>query len=179
MSEDLLSRIVIAEERPEDIDGIRRVNQAAFKGDYEADVVDRLRRNCADILSLVAKDGNHIVGHILFSPAYIVPAEGEAVNGMGLAPLAVQPEFQGQGIGAALSREGMARMKAAGYPFVIVLGHPAYYPRFGFTRASAYGILSTFENVPDDAFMICVFDPAALQGVRGVAHYRPEFDEGD
>ena len=169
--------IRIAEESPQEIEGIRWVNQAAFKGDYEAEVVDRLRLNCTDILSLTATAGEKVVGHILFSPAHIVQNEGWTINGMGLGPLAVFPEYQGKGIGSALCQEGMERMAGMGYPFVIVLGHPEYYPRFGFTKASDYGILSSFENVPDEAFMICVFDEMAMQGVSGVAHYRQEFDE--
>lgn len=171
------SGMIIAQEIPGDFEGIRLVNRAAFQGDYEADVVDRLRLNCADIISLVAKEGVIVVGQILFSPVTIVQNQGWTINGMGLGPLAVLPEHQGQGIGSALCEAGMQRMAQADYPFVIVLGHPGYYPRFGFTKASEYGITSAFENVPDEAFMICVFKPEALQGVRGIAHYRPEFDE--
>ena len=177
MKHTLSSQISIAEESTQDIEGIRMVNLAAFKGDYEADVIDRLRSNCTEILSLVAKAGEQVVGHILFSPAHIVQDQGWTIKGMGLGPLAVNPGDQGRGIGSALCEAGMKRMAEAGYPFVIVLGHPGYYPRFGFTRASAHGIVSTFANVPDEAFMICVLDQAGMQGVRGVAHYRPEFDE--
>lgn len=177
MKHSLPAGIVIAEEAPQDVEGIRQVNLAAFKGDYEAEVVDRLRLNCSEILSLVAKEGEQVVGHILFSPAHIVQNQGWTIKGMGLAPLALCPDEQGRGIGSALCQEGMQRMAQAGYPFVIVLGHPGYYPRFGFTTASAYGISSAFENVPDEAFMICVLDQQGMQGVKGVAHYRPEFEE--
>jgi putative acetyltransferase len=133
--------------------------------------------NCPEILSLVAKNGETVVGHILFSPVVNVQNEGWTIQGMGLGPLAVLPEYQGQGIGSALCQAGMQHMAQANYPFVIVLGHPGYYPRFGFTKASAHGISSAFENVPDEAFMVCIFKPEDMQGVSGVAHYRPEFDE--
>lgn len=169
--------IKITDETPDDIDGIRRVNRTAFGGEYEAQVVDRLRENCPDILSLVAKQGDEVVGHIMFSPAQIHQEESRTINGMGLAPLAVLPGYQGRGIGTFLCQEGMQRMKSAGYPFVIVLGHPRYYPRFGFVKASQHDIVCAFENVPDDAFMICIFKLDEMKGVRGVAHYRREFDE--
>ena len=169
--------VTILLEQPTDIEGVRKVNQVAFGRDGEAQVVDRLRVNCPDILSLVAKLGEQVLGHILFSMVTIVQDDGRKITGMGLGPLAVLPAHQGQGIGSALCQEGLERVAQRGYPFVIVLGHPGYYPRFGFTKASEFGITSTFAGVPDDAFMICVFDAGALQGVRGVAHYRSEFDE--
>lgn len=152
------------------------MNQTAFQSHYEANVVECLRLNCVEIYSLVAKFGEQVVGHILFSPVHIVQDQGRSIKGMGLGPLAVLPDYQGQGIGMSLSQAGMLRMKQIGYPFVVVLGHPGYYPRFGFNPASTYGIRCAFENVPDEAFMICVFNSKVMQGVKGVAHYRPEFD---
>lgn len=177
MKKTLPSGVVITDEGPEDITGVRNVNRLAFNGTYESDVVDRLRENCPEILSLVARKGAVVVGHILFSPARIEQEEGENITGMGLAPLAVLPEYQGLGIGSVLSTEGLNRLEEEGYPFVIVLGHPDYYPRFGFVRASTHGITSSFKDVPDDAFMIRLFNPEILQGVKGVAYYRYEFDE--
>lgn len=127
--------IVIRREKPEDIEGIRTVNESAFEQTQEADIVDVLRDHCPDVLSLVAVEGNRIVGHILFSPATIQTHDGEVV-GMGLAPMAVLPDYQGQGIGSKLIRSGLEALKESPYPFVIVLGHPKYYPRFGFVPAS-------------------------------------------
>lgn len=89
--------------------------------------------------------------------------------------MAVLPEFQRQGIGSKLVKAGLDVIEKAKFPFVIVLGHPTYYPRFGFVPTSRYGIASEYENVPDEAFMILVFDQTALKGVSGVAKYLTEF----
>ena len=89
--------------------------------------------------------------------------------------MAVLPEFQRRGIGSKLIRAGLDEMRKARQPFVLVLGHPEYYPRFGFVRASRYGIISEYEGVPDEAFMILVLDEAMLEGVTGIGKYRPEF----
>lgn len=167
--------IEVREELPGDAEAIREVNTRAFDTSCEADIVDRLRRGCEDLLSLVALEGERIVGHILFSPAVIEVGAGEVV-GMGLAPIAVLPEHQGQGIGAELVRTGMARLEELGCPFVIVLGHPGYYPRFGFEPASRHGIRCEWE-VPDEVFLVSVLDEGAMEGVSGLARYRPELME--
>jgi len=133
-----------------------------------------LQRNCNDLLSLVAVTENKIIGHILFSPLEIKSKE-RTVQGMGLAPMAVLPEYQRQGIGAGLVREGITRLKSQGCPFVIVLGHVEYYPRFGFEPASRYRIQSEWE-VPDDAFMILMLNQSEMRGVSGLARYRPELN---
>lgn len=170
------SMIAIAEEKIEDADDVRKVILKAFGLPVEANIVDRLRANCPKILSLVARDGDAVVGHILFSPAGIRGQAGTVV-GMGLAPLAVLPEWQRQGIGGLLVRRGLENLKERGCPFVIVLGHPDYYPRFGFEPASAHGIASQWDGVPDEAFMILILDVAVMKNAAGVARYRDEFDE--
>jgi putative acetyltransferase len=167
--------IEIRPEKPLDADAIRAVNTAAFGQPQEADVIDKLRCNCAELLSLVALINSRVVGHILFSPVTL-NAEHKAIEGMGLAPIAVLPAYQKQGIGSALIRSGLAQLKNTRCPFVIVLGHADYYPRFGFEPASGYDIRSEWD-VPNDAFMILVFDQSAVEGVSGVARYRPEFAE--
>lgn len=147
----------------------------AFGQPQEADVVDKLRQNCPDLLPLVAVLDKRIVGHILFSPA-TVEAKGMVIHGMGLAPMSVLPEYQRQGIGSQLVRSGIEELKERHCPFVIVLGHAEYYPRFGFEPASTQGISSEWE-VPDEAFMVLVLDEAVMRGISGVARYRLEFAE--
>lgn len=169
-------RIVITDEHPEDIEAIHSVNLVAFGGGGEADVVDELRESCDDFISLVAKVDGQVVGHILFTPVRIIQTDDWSVLGMGLAPLAVLPEFQGQGIGSALCEEGLRQIEAVGHPFVVVLGDPRYYSRFGFDRASKHGIVSSFEGVPDEAFMITIFEPQIMADVSGIAYYQPAFD---
>ena len=166
--------IKIRKEQTGDEEQIRIVNAQAFGRMAEAKVADALRKACPEGVSVVAVCGDKIVGHILFTPVTVESKETE-IRGMGLAPLAVLPEYQRQGIGSKLIQAGMDEMSKAQQPFVIVLGHPDYYPRFGFVRASQYGIVSEYEDVPDEAFMIVVFDEAALEGVSGVGRYRPEF----
>jgi putative acetyltransferase len=90
--------------------------------------------------------------------------------------MAVRPALQRRGIGSALVREGLARCRAAGHRIAVVLGHPEYYPRFGFSPGAPRGIRSTWE-VPDDVFMVLELVPGALDGVAGIVHYRPEFAE--
>jgi putative acetyltransferase len=170
--------IIIREERPEDREAIRRINEEAFGQPAEAEVVDKIRRSCENRLSLVAVNGEEVVGHILFSPATI-GEEGATyeVEGMGLAPMAVLPRCQGQGIGALLIHNGIKMLRERGSPFIIVLGYPEYYPRFGFERASRYGIHSQWSEVPDEAFMILILNKTAMVRASGIARYRREFDE--
>jgi len=161
-------------ERTQDVSQVRVVNEGAFDQPTEADLVDKLRESCGDYLSLVAED-DEVVGQIVFTPAIVEGSERRVV-GMGLAPLAVTPDRQRQGIGSALTKRGLEILRERGCPFVIVLGHPEYYPRFGFERASAYDLTCQWEGVPDEAFMVLVFDPGVMEGVSGVARYRDEFD---
>ena len=163
----------VRRERPEDKAQIYEVNYQAFGRKEEAEVVDLLRNSCPEGVSLVAEEEGRIVGHILFTPT-IIEDEGTSLVGTGLAPLAVLPQRQGKGIGSALVRAGLDEMRMAGEPFVVVVGHPGYYPKFGFERASKYGVRCEYGEVPDEAFMIIVFDEGRMQGVTGVAKERPE-----
>ena len=149
------------------------MNELAFEQPQEADIVDALRRSCSNLLSLVAIMDDEIVGHILFSPVTL-ETESRQLNGMGLAPMAVSPEYQRQGIGSQMIKQGLFELEKSACPFIIVLGHPEYYPRFGFVPASHYSIQSEWD-VPDEVFMIMVFDKQQLAGVSGVAKYHPEF----
>jgi putative acetyltransferase len=159
----------IRDERPADVRSIRQVNWRAFGRDQEADIVDAVRSNGATLLSMIAVDEDDVVGHVMYSPVAI----GE-ITGAGLGPMAVVPERQRQGIGSDLVTTSLERLRSAACPFVVVLGHPAFYPRFGFRPASAYGI-SCEWSVPDEVFMIIVLDPVHTQTGRGMARYRPEF----
>ena len=167
--------ISIREEQPGDAAAVRRVNELAFGQPDEAGIVDALREACDDLVSLVAVNQGEVVGHVLFSPATI-SSGGRVVTGMGLAPMAVLPEHQRRGIGTKLAEFGLAVLRDRGCPFVIVLGHPEYYPRFGFAPASGHDVTSQWEGVPDEAFMLLVLDEAKLHGVSGEARYRDEFD---
>ena len=168
---------IIRQETPADHDQVRAINLAAFETPAEADIVDRLRRLCAtDHLSLVAESDDRIVGHILFTPVTIGDTP-DSLDGMGLAPMAVHPDVQNQGLGSQLVREGLAQLKSQGCPFVIVLGHPAYYPRFGFEPASRDGVTCQWPGVPADVFMILWFDETRRGGTRGVGRYHAAFDE--
>jgi putative acetyltransferase len=166
--------IAIRRERPEDAARIRAVNVAAFGETTEADIVDRIRDRGGIQLSLVADVDSVLVGHILFT-AVTVAGGGGMARGAGLAPMAVEPGYQGRGVGSALVGRGLEMLRSDGCPFVVVLGHPTYYPRFGFERASEHGIASEYDGVPDEAFMILELAPGALEGVSGVARYRREF----
>jgi putative acetyltransferase len=171
----VISMAIIRPERPEDSSQIRHVNELAFGQPAEADLVDNLRRACAEALSLVAEeDDGAIAGHILFTPVVV---EGGLPLGMGLAPMAVRPDRQRQGIGSELVRRGLEILRERGCPFVVVVGHPEYYPRFGFEPASKHGLVSQWKGMRDAAFMVLVLDAHALAGVSGVARYRDEFDE--
>ena len=159
--------IAVREEGPDDVGAIRAVNDAAFDQPLEGRIVDALRTHGAVRLSLVAEVEGRIVGHILFSP--VTSAGGD---GLGLGPMAVTPDHQRRGIGAALIEAALARLRAAGFPFVVVLGHHEYYTRFGFVPASRYGLRCEWD-VPDEAFMVHVIDPAGT--AAGMIRYRPEF----
>ncbi len=166
--------IEIRKESAGDQAAVRQINEIAFGQAAEADVVDRLRASCEDYTSFVAVDQGKIVGHILFTPATL---DGSTLVGMGLAPMAVFPDCQRQGIGSLLVRHGLAHLRKSGCPFVIVLGHPEFYPRFGFEQASRFKLKSQWEGVPDEAFMLAVFDRDAMPREGGIARYRDEFDE--
>ncbi len=168
--------IAIREERSTDAPAVREINELAFGQPEEANIVEEIRANCPEARSLVAVAEGAIVGHILFSPATIETDRGP-VEGMGLAPMAVRPGRQRQGIGSSLVRRGLDLLRERSCPFVIVLGHPEFYPRFGFERACQYDLQSQWEGVPDEAFLVRFFDESLKPHVGGIARYRDEFDQ--
>lgn len=167
--------INIRHEKQEDIALVASVHQQAFKRDAEAKLADKLRKACPDYLSLVADDNGTIVGHIMFTPVLI--QNDKTIQGMGLAPMAVLPARQYQGIGTLLVKTGLQILDRKDCPFIIVLGHPGYYARFGFQPASKFNIKSQWDGVPDEAFMLLVKNDKAMQGVSGVATFKEEFNK--
>ncbi len=163
--------MLIRPERPEDHEPIRVVNDEAFGQPDEGAIVDAVRRRGVPMVSLVAADADQLVGHILFTPVTLAPAERRLC---GLGPMAVLPSHQRRGIGSRLVRDGLEACRLAGYGAVVVVGHPSYYPRFGFERARDHG-LAWDHDVPDEAFMALALAPDGLRGCAGVVSYLPEF----
>lgn len=165
----------IRPEQPGDKAHIRHIHQQAFGGDSEADLVDQLRNTDLTLISLVAEEQAQLVGHILFSPVTLV-GPGSVPPIAGLAPMAVLPQWQKRGVGSLLITTGLDYCAKAGYVAVVVLGHPAYYPRFGFVPASRFHIKSEYD-VPDEVFMLKELQPSALQGFSGTIQYHPAFQQ--
>ena len=167
--------IDIREERFEDISEVRKVNQGAFGGDTEADIVDVLRKNPVCEVSLVAEQEGRIVGHIMFSRVEI-ETNGPKIGILGLAPMAVLPAFQRKGIGSKLVTAGLEKCVSKGYSAAVVLGHPEFYKRFGFIAAEEYDIKSEFE-VPPGVFLVKELIDGVLEGVSGVVRYHKVFSD--
>lgn len=159
---------IIRPEQQHDIAGVRRVNLAAFETAAEADLVDALRQQAQPFISLVAVEADEVVGHIAFSPATLLSHEDLSIAG--LAPMAVVPARQRRGIGALLVRAGLDELRRHGFDAVVVLGHADYYPKFGFVRASTFGLRSEYD-VPDDVFMAIELNAGALRGRTGTIRY--------
>lgn len=159
--------------RPGDERAIRHVHERAF-GDRtnEADLVEALTKAEKAVVSLVVIVDSEIVGHVLFSEVTLEP-DAPDFRAVGLAPIAVLPERQGIGIGSRLIRDGVDACRIAGYKAIVVLGHPGYYARFGFRRASDLGLRN--EYGADDAFMVMALQEDGLQDRSGLVRYAPEF----
>ena len=164
----------IRTEAPGDRDAVRALNEAAFEQPDEAALVDALREAGSHVpeLCLVAVDGERVVGHIFYSEARL--ASGHTV--LALAPMAVDPDRQREGIGSRLVEESLERARALEHPLAIVLGHPGYYPRFGFEPAAPRGLEFPAE-VPDEAWMALRL-PRYTDEARGSVSYAPPFELG-
>ena len=148
------------------------LNASAFCGDAEARLVDVLRETADEYISLVAVEKLRIVGHIMLTPVTLDAFDGLRL--MGLAPMAVSPPLQRAGIGSELVAGSLQRCMSREIGAVAVLGHPEYYPRFGFRPSSRWGIKCEY-NVPDDVFMLLELSPGYLQGYQGTIRYNTAF----
>ena len=162
--------MLVRPETEDDRDAVRAVNVAAFDTPQEADLVDMLRGQATPIVSLVAEEDGAILGHIMFSP---VSLEGHlGLKLMGLAPMAVSPSHQRRGIGSQLVGAGLEHCRQLSCAAVVVLGHPTYYPRFGFAPASEFGMRCEYD-VPPEVFMALEIEPGALSFGSGTVRYHP------
>ena len=169
---------MIRQEKETDFVAVKQLLQEAFEGIEEAELVEQLRADQAFVpeLSLVAELNGKIAGYILFTRIKIVAENGVVHESLALAPMAVLPDFQNSGIGSKLVEAGLQKVKKMGYTSVVVLGHPEYYPRFGFKQAANWGIRSPFQ-VPSEVFMALELEPGALQKVNGVVTYAAPFSQ--
>lgn len=157
-----------------DLRGVLAVHASAFPTDGEARLVDLLTSRGKARVSLVAEHRDEIIGHVLFSPVEIVGTRG-GPPGLGLAPLAVSPAYQGRGVGARLVEAGLAVCRQLDCPFAVVLGEPEYYGRFGFRRASDFGLANEYHA--DDAFQVIELRPGSLANSKGLVKYAGELAE--
>lgn len=174
--------ITINQEIEKDYNEVESVTEKAFENEKHSDhsehkLVNRLRKSDAFIpeLSLVAKDDEKIVGHLMLTKIKIKNDQNE-FDSLALAPVSVLPEYQSKGIGSKLINEALKISKELGFKSVIVLGHDKYYPKFGFKTASTYDIKAPFE-VPDSAFMALELENDSLKDVNGVVIYSNAFFE--
>lgn len=167
-----MGRVLIRPEIEGDRAAVHALNESAFKGPAEARLVDLLRDQAQPLISLVAEENGAVKGHIMFSPAAL--AGHPELRIMGLAPMSVAPSHQRRGIGSALVRGGLDECRRIGVDAVFVLGHPTYYPRFGFSPAAVRGIRSQYE-VPDDTFMVLELREGCLEGRTGTTAYHEAF----
>lgn len=163
--------VEIRPEETRDVPGVWDANRDAFGREAEARLVDDLRDGGYARLSLVAEDEGRLVGHVMFSEAVIRTAGGQ-VGALALGPVCVVPDRQGRGIGSALIRKGLDRCARAGHRIVVLLGHPDYYPRFGFSAERAGDLSSAYSG---EAFMALELAPGALSGVVGEFEFAPPF----
>ncbi len=159
-------------EKERDRRAVHAVNCSAFETGAEADLVDLLREQAAPHISLVAEDKGSIIGHIMFSPVSL--SGHPKTRALGLAPMAVTPRRQRQGIGTALVEAGLEHCKRGKFALAVVLGHPGFYPRFGFRPAGELGIDSEYD-VPAELFMALELEPGALKEKSGKVRYHAAF----
>lgn len=162
-------------ETGDDRASIREVVTMAFGRTSEAELVEAIRNspNFLPELSLVAGENGEVLGHILFS-SIVIESQGQTVPALALAPLAVTPTRQRQGIGSQLVEIGLRQCRELEHSIAVVLGYPGYYKRFGFQTASSFGVDAPFP-VPDEVFMVLELKPGALMNVSGIVRYPSYF----
>lgn len=177
-----MNTITIRKEAPKDHAQVIQLTEKAFEtleisNHNEGKLVDKLRKapTFIDELSLVAELDGHVVGHILFTPI-VIDNGSQQFQSLILAPVSVLPEFQKQGIGGQLIRAGHQKAKEMGFQSAILLGHPEYYPRFGYKPASTWGIKTQIPLPFDDVFMAVELTKGGLTGVSGMVVFPPEFE---
>ena len=166
------NHMLIRIEEKKDHTAVKAANVSAFETPAEANLVDALREQAHSFISLVAEENGEVIGHIMFSPVSLSGHPNLRV--MGLGPLAVIPERQRKGVGAALVQAGLERCKGQGIDAVVVLGHPLYYPSFGFLPSTRFGIGCEYD-VPAEVFMALELQLDALSGKTGIIKYHPAF----
>jgi putative acetyltransferase len=167
--------LTIRPETPEDADSIGYVNEQAFGQESELELIAKLRKRGVLTISLVALRDGEVVGHIAFSPV-VIESGLSGFEAIALAPMAVLPAYQRQGIGGQLVQAGLEECRRLGHEIIVLVGHPDYYPRFGFVPARPKGIECEFE-VPEEAWMILELREGALAGRQGTVKFQPEFKE--
>lgn len=167
--------VTIRQETPSDVSAIHNLNVAAFSQSTEADIVDSLRAAGALRYSIVAVDEDEIVGHLALSPVTITE-DKRVMPALGLGPMAVSPSRQRQGIGTQLVNFWLEQLADEKDDLVVLVGHPDYYPRFGFRRAKPLGIRWE-HDIPDEAFMVLELRRGALDEISGVVRFHSVFDE--
>jgi len=165
--------VKIRAEEERDWPAVYSLNESSFGTVSEADLVDLLRAQVSQVISLVAEVNQEVVGHIMFTPVSLSGFPAASI--MGLAPMAVSSKKRNRGIGSALVRKGMEECRNLNIGAVVVLGHSGYYPRFGFKRASLFGIHCEYD-VPEDVFMAVEVEPSYLSEKYGIVKYHELFE---
>ncbi len=169
------ANLTIRDELEQDYQKVFNLNQMAFGQNSEAELVDKLRQNKVNTVSLVAEADKETVGHIMLSEMHT--SDSISVKILGLAPMAVHPDCQQKGIGSKLVYEAISRAKSKSIDAIFVLGYPTYYPKFGFQSAKQHNIVSEYD-VPDDTFMVLSLSNNALEILSGkTVRYSKEFSE--
>jgi putative acetyltransferase len=160
-------------EKPEDLEAVHNLNIVAFGRENEAKLVDRLR-GIGSTFSFVAVHYSRMVGHLLFSLGGVERKCSKKLSILGLAPVAVLPNYQRQGIGTRMIRQGLKECGRSGFQAVVVLGNPDFYSRFGFIPASRKNLGCEYD-VSDEAFIVLELESGALQDCSGTVKYRSDF----